>query len=309
MTKITHADTPSPTWEASGFDVWGNKVWQENELRQRTNYAYDLYNRVTLVSDPVGNTTAYDYSNIHSGRSNPAGSQTSNSPHIVTDAAGVNTANLYDDNLRKTSSQLGSNPAASYVYDAVGNQTDVTDPRGTGYTTTTTYDARNRKTSVKDPINPPTSFYYDDGINLTRIVRSDGRTESKTYDNLNRLSSHTEPVSPGVTKTTNFDYTSGGMLFHVTDPKTQVTTFQYNEADLKIQMIYPDSATDDELWDYDAMYNLKSRTTVNNEQQTFQYDLRNRQTHMSWSNTAIEWADFQYDAAGRMVLAKNATPL
>lgn len=40
VTKITH---PDGTYKSFGYDVFGNKIWEENELRQRTSYTYDDY--------------------------------------------------------------------------------------------------------------------------------------------------------------------------------------------------------------------------------------------------------------------------
>src|ERR687884_452427 len=117
-------------------------------------------------------TTTYNYPNIQGDAAPaPALPHPTNSPHTVTDPAGVVTTNIYDNNFRKTSSALANNPAAAFDYDAAGDLTDVTDPRGGGtinaaYNTHTTYDGRNRKTSVDDPINPSTKFQNSDGINF-----------------------------------------------------------------------------------------------------------------------------------------------
>ncbi|MBV9008405.1 MAG: hypothetical protein JO354_04450, partial [Verrucomicrobia bacterium] len=314
VTQITHADGYSQTF---GYDQWGNKIWQQNELNERTNYAYDEYNRLVATTDPLNHATTYSYDPTTADVNHPtaaAYAHTTSSVYFSTDPAGVVTTDTYDGNFRKKSTQVASNPPAWFDYDAVGNPTTVTDPRGSrlgdpAYTITTSYDARNRKTSIQDPINPPTYFYYLDGLNLTQIKHSDGQSETKKYDNLNRMLSHTEPVNSTTTKTTYFTYTLAGKIQSVQDPVGNVTTFTYNEADLKTQMNYPDIASnpnDYEQWIYDNVYNLASRRTANNEVQTFGYDNRNRQTTMTWSNQA-EWRDFGYDAASRLTKASNGT--
>jgi len=299
VTRITHADG---TYRSFAYDQFGNKLAEEDELHQgSTEYGYDSYNRLQIVTDPLNHSITYDYTETNG---DPATDHTSNSPRTVTDPAEVVTTNGYDNDFRKTSTQVASNPATNFKYDAVGNVTDVTDPRG--HITHAIYDSRNRKVTVTAAYNETlaqsTTYRYWDGINILQIERTDGQVEKKTYDNLNRLWTHTEPVSPGVTKTTTLDYWPSGKLYHVKDVNGHTTIFSYNEADLKTVMQYPDNST--EQWAYDNVYNLQSRTTVNNEVQTFGYDNRNRQKTMNWNNKA-DWASFNYDAATRMTQANN----
>src|SRR5581483_787369 len=68
VTKITHADGK---YQSFGYDVYGNKLWEENELRKRTSYTYDEYNRLVTVKDPIGQTTGrtttYTYNPTNGG--------------------------------------------------------------------------------------------------------------------------------------------------------------------------------------------------------------------------------------------------
>ena len=57
VTKITHADTPSNTYETFKYDAYGNKRWEDNELRKATSYTYDDYNRLLSVTNPLGKTS------------------------------------------------------------------------------------------------------------------------------------------------------------------------------------------------------------------------------------------------------------
>jgi RHS repeat-associated protein len=310
VTKVTHADN---TFKSFGYDKYGSKLWEENELRQRTSYTYDNYNRLTGVTDPLVHTTIYTYQDIFGAALSPYTHATT-SVRSVTDPAGVKTVHTYDVNYRKISTTAASGTALAattwFAYDAVGNLTTVTDPRGSGlgdpaYTTKNEYDNRNRKWRVTDPQSHATAFGFDPASNITIITRPDGKSETKVYDNLNRLWKHTEPVEGTTTKSAYVDYTPGGMLWHVTDAKNQTTTFEYDEADLKTKMTYPNS-TDYQAWTYDDMYNLVSRRAVNNINQTFKYDIRNRQTRMDWSS-GVDYADFDYDDAGRLTLARNGS--
>jgi len=58
VTKITHGDG---TYQSFAYDAYGNKRWEENELRNRTSYTYDDYNRVLTLKNPLNKTTTYTY--------------------------------------------------------------------------------------------------------------------------------------------------------------------------------------------------------------------------------------------------------
>jgi RHS repeat-associated protein len=325
VTKITHADSPSATYETVTYDIYGNRLSYTNEDNKETDYQYDDYQRLIKVTDPLSHATTYSPDRTTANINNltaAAYEHTTQSVWFATDPALVVTRNLYDENFRKTSTAVANNAPTTFHYDAVGNQDYVIDPRGNGavnagYTTYSDYDSRNRKIRLQAPLGLTTSYGFDANGNVTIIQHPDGNSETKTYDKLNRVITHTEPVSPGVTKTTQFDYYASGMLFRVTDPNNHITSFGYNEADMKTVMVYPDSAnnlsspTDYELWVYDDMYNIVKRRTANGEFQLFCYDIRNRKSHMEWSNKGsdpaidAETADFDYDKAGRLWHATN----
>jgi RHS repeat-associated protein len=314
VTKITHADAK---YQSFGYDIFGNKLWEENELRNHTDYAYDSYNRLTTVTrlmtppDP-NEITTYDYSPVK-GDTTRCYFHTTASVYFVTDPMIIVTANGYDPNFRKTSTTQGygsSSPATTWFhYDNVGNQDYVTDPRGSStpsasWTTYTNYDSRNRKIQVSEPLGHVTQFFYEDGINLTRIIRPDTTTETKTYDTMNQMWTDTVPRTSATDLiTTTFVYNLSGTINTVRDGNNHETTFAYNPANLKITMTYPNSS-DYQSWTYDDANNLATRRTVHGEIQSFSYDNRNRQTHMGWSNN-VDASDFGYDDASRLTSANN----
>ena len=308
MTKITHTNN---TYQSFGYDAYGNKRWEDNELRQRTSYTYDDYNRLLTAKNALNKTTTYTYTPTNGGGGSSYKHTTSN-PDTITTPTGIVTSNVYDQNFRKTSTTTAA-ATTWFHYDAVGNQDYVTDPRGTGspgsYTTYTDYDARNRKWQVREPLGHTTQFYYDDGINVTRFIRPDTTAETKTYDAMNRVLSDTVPKStnPVVNLTTSFTYNPSGTIQKVTDPNVHYTSFIYDASDRKTQMTYHDNST--QQWAYDDAGNLESRTTVNpvnpRETQSYTYDNRNRKIGMSWSNNA-DSATYGYDLASRLTSATNA---
>jgi len=316
VTKITHADN---TYQQFKYDAYGNKRWQDNELRQASNYTYDDYNRLLTAKDPLLKTATYTYTPTNGG-GGPSYKHTTTNPDSVTTPTGIKTTNVYDANFRKTSTTAAYGTALAattwFHYDAVGNQDYVTDPRGTSspgiYTTYTDYDSRNRKWQVREPLGRTTQFYYDDGINITRIIRPDNTTETKTYDALNRVLSDTVPktANPVVNLTTSFTYNPSGTIQKVTDPNLHYTWLYYDASDRRFQMTYHDGST--QFWAYDDAGNLESRITVNGETQWFYYDNRNFKYANWWSNwddsvRTPDWCFFDYDAAGRLTEAENGT--
>jgi RHS repeat-associated protein len=314
VTKITHADGK---YQRFKYDAYGNKRWEDNELRKITQYTYDYYNRLLSVTDPLNKITQYDYSPTQ-GNATQSQQHTTNSPWWLTMPTGILTHNVYDENWRKTSSTpaYGTLNPTTFIYDNVGNLTDMTDPRGK--ITHNGYDNRNRKTSTTEasgtPVAATTVWHYDAASNINRIDRPDGKQEAKGYDALNRMIWHIVPrqvpgPSPAPTPInliTRVAYNPSGTIDHVTDPRNKIISFQYNASDERITMTYP-GGTQSQSWVYDNAHNLASRTTVHGapEIQHFTYDNRNRKTGMTWDNTA-DWANFGYDYAGRLTSAQNA---
>ena len=307
VTRITHADNK---YQQFKYDAYGNKRWEDNELRNSTSYTYDEYNRPISTTDPLLNSDSFSY--LKPGASSSY-LHTTNSVYSYTSRAGIVTGNVYDGNFRKTSSSVAGQ-TTWFHYDNVGNQDYVTDPRGTGsgdsaYTTYSDYDTRNRKWRVREPLGHTTWFEFADNINVTAIHRSDGTVEQKSYDAMNRLQTDTVPLtlSPLVNLTTSFGYWPSGRLFWEQDPKGQKTWFAYNEADQMIAMYYPDPNFGIfQTWAYDNAHNLANRTTVTGgtEIQRFTYDNRNRKTGMSWDNR-VDSASFTYYDDGRLHTAQN----
>jgi RHS repeat-associated protein len=319
VTKITHTDN---TYQSFGYDAYGNKRWEENELRQHTSYICDDYKRVLSVTNPLGKMTSYTYVPTNGGGGSSYKHTTSN-PDTITTPTGIVTANVYDQNFRKTSTTAASGTAlaatTSFQYDYVGNLTLIIDPRN--YQTHNTYDNRNRKQTTTEAYTTSlaeiTTWHYDAVSNVYQIDRPDGTQETKSYDALNRVLSDTVPKStnPVVSLTTWFAYNPSGTISNITDARgsgpgdpNYTTSFYYDASDRKIKMSYPGGSN--QQWSYDDPGNLKFRITVNGEEQDFYYDSRNRNNGTwwsNWSNNLVDWRYFGHDAASRLVEAENGT--
>ena len=304
VTKITHADG---NYQSFGYDQFGNKMWEENEKRQRTTYTYDNYNRVLSVANPLNKIETFNY--LKPGTSSSY-LHTTDSVYTHTSRAGIATVNDYDQNFRKTSTTVGPS-ITHFDYDHVGNLTDITDPRLK--ITHNQYDNRNRKSQTtlgyQSDLPTTTVWHYDAANNINRIDRPDSVTETKGYDALNRVMWHTVPKqAPGggqINVTTRFDYNPSGTINWIRDANNHTTTFAYNPSDERITMTYPGGGGT-QSWVYDDAHNLTSRTTVHGapETQRFTYDWRNRKIGMTWDNGA-DSASFSYDDASRLLTANS----
>ena len=84
VTKVTHVDG---TYISFAYDQLGNVIAQENELRQRTNFAYDDYGRATSITPPApAQAITFTYEPT-SGAPNPY-LHTMSAVHLAIDGAG-----------------------------------------------------------------------------------------------------------------------------------------------------------------------------------------------------------------------------
>ena len=335
VTKVKNPVTSGTfgAFKTFGYDKYGNNLWEENELRQRTTYTYDDYKRVFSAKLPpsaqVANAlTSYDYTRPGYSAYTHTTSNWQKMTQLAAPAAAVVTQRLYDANLRKSTEieaygVAGVAATTYYDYDANGNETKMTDPRGTGlgdanHTVTTTYDSRNRKTRVTNPpvvpVAAPTDYKYDANGNVTSVKRADSTTETKAYDTMNRLVTDTVPktASPLVNIVTQLQYFPSGALKQVTDGNLNVTSFLYNGYDLRTTMTYPDLST--QTWTYDDNNNVLQWKNTLGIFQTFTYDRRNRKLSMQWLTSAgaqvgwvtgVDASTYTYDDASRMTIAEN----
>ena len=315
VTRVTHI-SDSSNYQSFGFDKYADKLWQEDELRERVSYIYDDYRRVLTITNPLNQAVINTYTPTN-GANMSSYVHTTSSIYTTTTPTGIVTENIYDANFRKTSTTqaYGTSLAATttFAFDPVGNPISVTDPLN--HPTTTAYDTRNRKITTTNALNQSTQWFYDPASNVTSIQRADGTTESKTYDQMNRVLTDTVPQTTTVNVTTTFKYYPGsvqysGLLQQVIDADGHITTFSaYEPSGLKSTVTYPNGDTHG--FSYDNDHNLVSRRTVNGTTQNFTYDNRNRKITMVWTNPTnvanftAEWANFGYDAASYLRSAQN----
>lgn len=305
VTKITYADG---SYKSFGYDIYGNKLWEENELRQRTSYTYDDYNRLLTVTDPLGHVTQTQYGDTTA----QAQAFTANAPRRVISPFGRITAWLYDADKRPTlqadGDWSGDTRYWQYQYDAVGNRTSVSEQvggtAGSGNevyrTTTYAYDNRNRKRFEYAPLGRTTEWQYDGVGNVLKTVNPDGTYRTKTYDAMNQPLTDTDERS----YTTTYTYWPSGKVNTITDARGSVHSHTYDHFDLLTQRTYPDNSA--ESWTYDNAGNKTTYTNRSGQILRYTYDNRNRETNRAWDNSAAPAVATGYDLASRVTSRSNS---
>ncbi len=145
----------------SRFDYTYNRLGQRDSVTTgdgRTDYEYDASGQLTKVTLPGGRTIRYQY--------DAAGNRTS----VLDSLLGTTT---YQSNERNQITVAGQ---ASYLYDADGNLTRVTDDTGT---TSYGWNVKGQLVSVVGPTGT-TTYEYDALGNRAAVVRNGVRTEYLT---------------------------------------------------------------------------------------------------------------------------------
>jgi RHS repeat-associated protein len=193
-----------------------------------TSYAYDAVNRQTLMIEAYQvsglqrtTTTLYDAVGNVQSVTRP---QTYDS---VMPPVRITTSYAYDVVNRRTAvvADFGNfQQTTTTLYDAVGNVTQTTDPRGTA--TQFLYDALNRLTlTVVDAgpgkLNQTTAKLYDAADNVTQTTDPRHTNTQTAYDALNRPTTLVEGINGlAPTRTTTMLYDPDGNELSVTKPQT-----------------------------------------------------------------------------------------
>ena len=300
-TTYTHGDSAHPGDVTSITDP-RSKIWS---------FGYDASTGDLLSqTTPLGDETTYTY--------NSAGQRLT----MVTPNGNV----------------TGGNPSqytTTYVPDAFGDDTSVTDPLT--HQTQYVYDADRNLHQVIDPLTQTTTYDYDVANQLTTVTRPDttqlhndywpdgtlktqtdaaGNATSYAYDALARLASVTDPKN----RATSYTYDAAGNVKTVLDPASRTTTSGCDVADRLTSVTYSDGVTPNVAYTYDAdnqrltmsdgtsppsssytwdsLHRLTSQTDGASQTMGYGYDLANNLTSITYpgSHTVTRG----YDDSGRI---------
>lgn len=297
VTRIINPDNTELTF---GYDKFGNKIWEENELRERTSYTFDGYQRLLTTTNALNETTTLNYTHYRAadGMAFVGTRHTSERPGSVTSPSGRVDRFYYLEDYKplKTVTGYGTADASTvaFEYDSVGNlaklsqQVDLTLWRVTTYG----YDTRNRKRFEYAPLNRTTEWQYDAVGNVRFVINPDATSTEKTYNAMNQVATSVDEMGD----TTSFTYNSAGLVHQLIDPRGKIYTNTYAAAGRLTKRQYPDAT--EENWDYDAAGNVDAYYNRSNQKQSYAYNTRNRETARSWQGDVAPTVSTAYYANG-----------
>jgi RHS repeat-associated protein len=257
---------------------------------------YDAVGRVQYSVDARGAVTQYQY--------DAAGRRTD----MLVYAIGYSPTNDTPPNP----GSLGTVQSTSYVYDANGNQTTVTD--AAGHTITSVYDDANRVKEMDYPAGSGNGtvgrYTYYDGLGR-KIQETDeaGVSTAYTYDFRGLLTSVTLAFGTAQSVTTVYAYDELGNLIRQTDAAGHSTTNQYDALGRRTARLLPGGQS--EGYCYDNVYNtgnLRYQTNFNGVVITNLYDFASsRLTNCSSVGYKTTYAYTQTGLRTNMVDASGVT--
>ncbi len=328
----------------STYDDAGNLLTKTDGNGKVTSYVYDNANRVVSVTAADGGVslTSYDDAGNKLTETDPLGHVTThtydsaNRLVSTTTASGAKTTMFYDANgnlvkqVEPRGNVSGANPddfattftydaagrvltetdplghVTTHVYDAVGNEIQVTDPNNK--TTVSVYDARNRLSTVTAPDGGVTTYTYDAEGNKLTVKDARNNITTSTYDDANRLASVTKP-SGG--KTT-YAYDANGNQTSMVEARGNVSgcacaaqytwTTAFDRANRKLSETSPLGHVTS--YTYDGVGNQLTLTDANNHQTVRTYDAVNRVKTVTAPDLGV--TTNTYDLAGNLVSRKDA---
>ena len=218
VTKTTHppdAITGVRYYTTNHYNAYGTLDTATDELGHSTVYDRDFYQRLTQVTNALGQKTVNSY--LPWGKTSSY-LTTSNFVFSTMAPSLKKVYNYCDNEFRKT--QVTQAPGTSdqaisyFTYDGAGNQKTAKDPRGNQ--TTFNYDQRDRLISVARPLSQTTTYAYDQASNKIKETRPDLKFRTwDTFDNRNRVKHMTGFLGDG----TSYVYDFAGNLTQMTDSK------------------------------------------------------------------------------------------
>lgn len=207
--------------------------------------------------------------------------------------------------------QTAQNTIYNYVYDNMGNRTQVTDSLGNA--TNLNYDPLLRVKQMIQPVPAtgvarPTSSYTYDGLDqLSTVV--DPRSLTTTYTN-DGLGNQGTLVSPD-TGTTGRTFDVAGNLLTSTDARGKVTTYTYDALNRVTSIAYASGAPS--VFEYDGgasgapnAIGRLTKLTDESGQTTYSYDqaghvVSKQQTSVSAVGPLNHQMAYAYNTSGKMV--------
>jgi RHS repeat-associated protein len=291
LQSVTVSGSGQSAQTTFGYDALGRRQtatqWRRNSpsdptlIGLTTTYTYDTLDRVTQITDPLGNymETVYDGDGkvyLVKGHYKK--------PDSTFDVRIVSTR-TYDaaDRLSTDTDIYGR--VTQFAYDEAGNLIQTTDPNG--HVTRFEYDAMNRRTAAIDANDYKSTTVYDLAGHPVQVVNALGKTVTTAYDQLGRPVTLTDPLG----YQTTFAYDSNGNVTKMTDANANAGLQPKNSYGATLYKMY------------DELNRVKSETDALGGVTSYTYDLLGNITSVTDAEGRITYFDF--DDLGRLIKVRD----
>lgn len=265
-------------------------------------YHYDDAHRLTGISDRKGNHVAYTLDAMDNTTrtewQNPDGT-----PAKRQDATFDALGRLY----QEISTRNATDYTTIHGYDANGNPTTTTNPKGK--TTTTQYDALDRPIKVTDALNGLTGLDYDRQGQLTQLKAPNNAQTSFTVDGLGNV---TQEISADRgTQTGTYD--AAGNRLTLSDARGLQETRTYDALNRPLTANYPTTG-ENVTWTWDSASGCSNgigrlcKITDNGGNTSFSYDTHGNPVSETRKEGSVTLPAAQYQWSGADRLQTLITP-
>ncbi len=284
------------------FGIGSLRSSLNSNLNLFTNYEYDGLNRITKVSNSIGQTTT----SFKVGE------------NIITDPNGNQKIYDYDidGNLTLVKEMLGATQLVTrYFYNSLNHLTKIRDSKGN--VRNFTYDLLGRRTKAEDLHSQNDSYFgiyeykYDSVGNLTKKTTPLGDDIIYTYDSLNRATKEDNQNTPGIEFAYSYDSCVRGVgKLCLVSSATSSTSYEYNFNDgIKKEIKFIDGATSSVEYIYGRMNNLISEKNFNLPEINYEYNNAGLLEKISYNASGTNLyilTDIDYSPSGQISYKKYA---
>ncbi len=240
-----------------------------------TYQTYNIYDELSVLTDPDGNTTKYEYDKF-------------GNISKLTDANQKVSTFSYDDKYRLLNYSSAGGATLEWEYDEEGKLIERTFPNDA--TLGFEYDGK-LLSKMTDHKGKTTQFFWDEYVNLTTVEHFDGTKSHWRYDELGNLLSSTDTKS----NVTRFSYDKMGNVTQLFEPDGNHHIFEYDNAG---NIISAKDNLREVTFTYWGLGLLKSRTE-NGKTVLFNYD--NEEQLKTITNEKGESYRFVRDGVGDVI--------
>jgi RHS repeat-associated protein len=257
-------------------------------------YGYDNAQRLTSITDALGNTETYTLDN--------AGNVTQVVYKNTTPTTTYTHSKTFDELSRLLHSIGASRQTAVFAYDTDSHLTSFTDPNTNP--TTYAYDALTRVSKITNALSGVTTPGYNALNQLTSVKDQRNNTTTYTYNAFGDVTGETSPDRGSISYTVD----KAGNVTQRTDARSVVTNYTYDAINRLASVAYPSDSTLNVSLTYDSSTGcgtpyIGHLCSVTDAAGTtaYQYDVLSRVTQEKDTRGSLNFTtSYSYDLAGNI---------